>query len=169
VSAAVPAPVVAIGTKVTPEPPRSWVDGFIERTRSTIASSPVSPAAYANAGLTTLGTYVTAGVTGSLLGATHAKWGLDSPVGAVDGWLAAGAGLLSVAVSGHMPDVAAHARAIGSQAFTILAFRKGYEVIKHDGLEGASRVRRIAAPGKGPGVATEDPIVAAARRLEETG
>jgi hypothetical protein len=167
IASVVPAPVVAVAKPAPPpEPARSWVDAFIERTRSVIASPPASPASYANAGLTTLGTYVTAGVTGSLLGAAHAKFGLDSGGGPLDGWIAIGAGFASIALSASMPGVAAHARAVGAEALTVLAFRKGYEVVKHEGLEGgASHVWHIPAPGKGAGVTREDPIEVAARGL----
>lgn len=161
----VPAPVVA--AKTATSAPARWVDDFIERTRASIASAPpATPAAYTHAGLTTLGSYVTAGVTGSLLGAAHATWGLDTGAGAIDGWIAAGAGLLSVVLSGHMPALAAHARAVGSQGFAVLAFRKGYEVVKHEPLMGGTAVQRMSVPGNGAGVTKEDPIEIAARGLE---
>ena len=163
-----PAPVVVAAKSAAPAPaPARWVDDCLERTRASIVSAPpASPAAYTHAGLTTLGSYVTAGVTGSLLGAAHATWGLDTGAGAIDGWIAAGAGLLSVVLSGHMPALAAHARAVGSQGFAVLAFRKGYEVVKHEPLMGGTAVQRMSVPGNGAGVTKEDPIEIAARGLE---
>jgi hypothetical protein len=56
---------------------------------------------------------------------------------------------------------------VGAKAFTVLSFRKSYELVKHEplGATTTARVQRVSLPGKGPGVAGEDPIEAAARAL----
>lgn len=151
-----------------PEVSKSWVEKFIEKARGDISKAPpVTPAAYARETGSTVGDYTAGGITGSLLGAAHAKWGLDRPVGPIDGWIAGLGALGSIGLSGHFPNLAAVARRIGSAAFTTLSFRKGYEVVKHEPLAGgmAPGVQRIAAPGKGPGVHGEDPIERVARDL----
>jgi len=160
----------AITKPAEPSSGPAWVKNFVARAHGEIKQAPAgTPVSYARTGGSTLLDFTEGGITGSLLGATHARWGLDSPVGPVDAWIAGFSALIGVAASGHYPGVAEHFRKVGTQAFTILAFRKSYEVVKHEPLMGGSGgVQRISAPGKGPGVSTEDPIEAAAKRLEET-
>ncbi len=147
----------------------SWVQQFVARAHGEINKAPAAtPISYVRETGSMLGEFTEGGVTGSLLGATLAMWGLDSKAGPVDGMLAGFGAIMSVALSGHFPGAAAHFRKVGAQAFTVLAFRKGYEVVKHEPLMGgmAPGVHRIAAPGGGPGVSKEDPIEVAARGLD---
>jgi len=147
----------------------AWVQNWVKQVRGDIAQAPAaSPVSYVKETGSTVGEYTEGGVVGSLLGATHAKWGLDSPAGPVDGLIAGLGFLASVGLSGHYPGAAAHFRKIGAQAFTILAFRKGYEVVKHEPLMGGTSngVQRMAAPGRGPGAQGEDPIELAAKGLD---
>lgn len=132
------------------------------------SSAAITPSSYLRESGSALLEYTEGGVTGSLLGAAHAKWGLDSPAGPVDGWIAGLGAALGVALSGHFPGAAAHIRGVAAKAFTVLAFRKGYEVVKHEPLPGGMRpgVTRIGAPGRGAGVTRADPIEEAARGLE---
>lgn len=149
--------------------PKSWVQSFIERARGTIEkAAPGSPTSYVKETGSTAADYAVGGVTGALLGATHAKFGLDTKGGPIDGWLAGIGAIASIGLSGHSPKFAELARKAGSQAAGILSFRKSYAVVKHEPLAGGSgpSVQRIAAPaGKGPGIAGEDPIEKAARGL----
>jgi hypothetical protein len=155
-----------------PEAKESWVQSFVKRARGEIQSAPAStPISYVREAGTTLGDFAEGGITGSLLGATHGKWGLDSKAGPVDAWIAGLGAAGSVLLSGISPGLAAHARKVGSQAFTVLSFRKGYEVVKHEPLAGGTSspspgVQRIPAPGTGPGIAGEDTIVATAKNLD---
>ncbi len=150
---------------------KSWAQMLIDRTKSEIANAPpASPAACVSAMGSCAVEYAEAAAAGALLGATHAKWGLDSPGGPIDGLIAALGAAFGVAAAGYFPEAAAHARRVGSQAFTVLSFRRAYELVAHAPLDGgtASGVQRItlpARPGKGPGVAGIDPIEAVARAL----
>lgn len=154
---------------VKPDPPKSWVQSFVERARGEIKVAPAaSPVSYVRETGTTLGAYTSGGILGSLLGAGHAKFGLDSKAGPVDGWVAGAGAIGSILLSGHFPELAAQARKTGGDAFTILTFRKAYEVVKHQPLAGGNAspgVQRIAAPGKGPGISGEDPIERVAKGL----
>ena len=93
-----------------------------------------------------------------------ADLGLDR---VIDAMIAGFSAILAVGASGHFPDIANHLRKIGAQAFTVFAFRKGYQAVKHEPLAGgtAPGVTRITLPGKGPGVTGEDPIEAVAKGL----
>jgi hypothetical protein len=116
---------------------------------------------------TVLGDFAVASVVGSSLGAAHAKWGLDTPAGPLDGWVMGASAVASVVLSGYSPEVAAYARKIGTAAASVLTFRKSYEVVKHEPLPGgaklasAARVQRIAAPG----TIADDPIERIAKAL----
>jgi hypothetical protein len=147
---------------------KSWSQMFVDRAKQEIANAPPAPlASYVKESGSTFAEYAEGGVTGSLLGATHAQFGLDTRAGPVDGWLAAFGAIFGVAASGHFPALAARARGVGAKAFTVLSFRKSYELVKHEplGATTTARVQRVSLPGKGPGVAGEDPIEAAARAL----
>jgi hypothetical protein len=151
------------------KPEKSWVRQWIDQAKGSIqGAAPTSPVSYVRETGSTLSEYAEGGAVGALLGTAHAKWGLDTRGGPIDGWLAGLGFLTSIGLSGHHPVIAAHARKVGGQAFTVLAFRKGYEVVKHQALPGgtASTVQHVAAPaGKGPGIAGEDPIEKAARGI----
>jgi hypothetical protein len=147
---------------------KSWSQSFVDRAKQELASAPaVSAAVYVRETASTAVEYTEAGVVGGMLGATHAKFGLDGPLGPTDAWVAALGAIFGVAASGHFPALAARARGVGAKALTVLAFRKSYELVKHEPLGGAVTpgVQRVTLPGKGPGVAGEDPIEAVARAL----
>ena len=153
-----------------PAPQPSWVERFVARARGEIqAAPPASAASYVRETGSVVGEFIEGGAVGSMLGATHAKWGLDSKNGPIDAMIAGFSAILAVGASGHFPDIANHLRKIGAQAFTVFAFRKGYQAVKHEPLAGgtAPGVTRITLPGKGPGVTGEDPIEAVAKGLDE--
>lgn len=152
----------------TPTERKSWVQSFVERARGEIQSAPpATPISYVREAGSTLGEFAASGAVGSLLGAAHAKWGLDSKGGPIDGWLAGGGAIASVLLSGHMPEIAAYARKLGERSFTVFSFRKGFEAVRHEPLAGggAGGVTRIAVPGTGPGINGEDPIERVAKGL----
>ncbi len=157
--------------QIPPRPePRSWSQSFVDRAKQELASAPpVTAAVYITGAASTGVEYTEGAVVGGMLGATHAKFGLDGPMGPTDGWIAALGAILGVAASAHFPALAARARGVGAKAFTVLAFRKSFELVGGAPLASGTAtpgVQRIALPGKGPGVAGEDPIEAAARALE---
>lgn len=147
---------------------KSWVQQFVDKARGDIAKAPpASAVSYVKETGSTLAEYAVGGTVGSLLGATHAKWGLDTKGGPIDGWIAGAGALVSIGLSGHFPQFAAYARKIGDKAFTVLSFRKGFEVVKHEPLAGGSfgAVQRIAPAGKSAAMHGEDPIEKAAADL----
>lgn len=150
-------------------PAKSWVQSFVERARGEIKAAPAaSPVSYVREAGSTIGELTGGGILGSLLGATHAKFGLDSKAGPIDGWIAGLSALASIGASGHHPQFAAQARANAGRAFTLLSFRKSYELVKGSPLAGGTAipgVTRMSAPNRGPGIAGEDPIEKAARGL----
>jgi hypothetical protein len=152
-----------------PAEAKHWVQQFFEKARGDLAkAAPATPASYVRETGSAVGELLEGGAVGSLLGATHAKWGLDTAGGPIDGWIAGLGTLMSIGVSGHFPEVAVHLRKVGGQAFTVYSFRKGYEIVKHAPLAGGAaspNVQRVAVPGKGPGVHGEDPIEKVARDL----
>jgi len=161
---------------IEPVEKKSWVQQFVARANSAVqTAAPREPLSYAREAGTAISEFATGGALGALLGATHARFGLDTRVGAIDAW-AAGLGVLGgVALSGHLPQLAAAARKAGGQAFAIYTFRKSYGLVKREPLHGGTgapaaihgeRVTRIAAPGQGPGVSAVDRIEAAAARLD---
>ncbi len=152
---------------ITPKPEerKSWVQQWVDRAKGEIkAAPPTTPASYVRETGTTVGEYAEGGIVGSLLGAAHAKFGLDTSGGPVDGWIAGAGALGAIGLSGHMPLLAARLRRIGADAFTVLSFRKGYSLVKHEPfVGGGSAVQRMAAPGSG--IAVEDPIERASKGL----
>jgi hypothetical protein len=160
----------AAETALTPAAPAkaSWVQQFVARAHSEVTKAPpASPVSYVRETGSAVAEFTAGGITGSLLGATHAKWGLDTKKGPVDGWVAGLGAIASVALSGHMPDLSMYIRRVAAQAFTVLSFRKGYEVVKNEPLPGGTGggVHRMAIPGRGPGVTKVDPIEAASEGL----
>jgi hypothetical protein len=151
---------------------KSWSQSFVERARAELAAAPpVDVGAYVRETASLAGEYTEGALTGSLLGATHARFGLDTTYGPADGWLAVLGALVGIAASCHAPFLAARARGAGAKAFTILAFRKSYELIAHEPLPGgvatSGGVRRIATPtGGAPGVTRPDPIELAAEGID---
>lgn len=155
----------AIQPAAPPPPPKSWVAQWIDRAKGEIqAAPPATAAGYMKNTASLVGEYAEGGAVGGLLGAAHAKWDLDTPGGPIDGWISGAAGLASVALSGHMPQLAERLRRVGADAFTVLAFRKGYSVVRHHPLAGRKTVvgvERIPAPAsKGT-----DAIEEAAKKL----
>ena len=151
-----------------PAPQQTWVEKFVAKARGEIQAAPhASPAAYVREAGSAIGEYAGGAVVGGMLGAAHAKIGLDTRHGPIDGWIAGVSGAMAVALSGYAPEAAAYFRKAGAQAMTVFSFRKGYEVVKHEALPGGSGggVQRITIPGKGPGVTGEDPIEAVAKGL----
>jgi hypothetical protein len=152
---------------------KSWVQQFVDKAKGSVEKAPAAtPLSYVRETGTVAGEYVSGGAIGALLGATHAKFGLDKGAVPIDGLLAAAGGLAGIALSGHMPEVAAMARRAGAQAFTVFTFRKSYELVAKGPLSGSGRggsggVTRIAAPNRGgSGVGSKDPIEVAASKLE---
>ena len=149
-------------------PSTSWAQSLISRMKTDMANAPPwSLGTYSRAAGSMAVAYGEGAVVGGMLGTVHAQYGLDGKYGPVDGWTAALAAALGVLLSGHLPDIAEHAMRVGSQAVTVLAFRKSYQIVAHQPLKGGTTpgVTRIALPGKGPGVTTQDPIEVAARGL----
>lgn len=146
---------------------KSWVQQFVDRARGEIkAAPPASAVSYVRETGSTIGEYAEGGLVGSILGATHAKFGLDTKGGPIDGWISGLGAIAAVGLSGYWPNAAAHARKIGRDAFVILTFRKGYETVNHAPLPGgaSSGVQRINLPGSSPASAV-DPIEEAAKGL----
>ena len=147
-----------------PEKP-SWVQNFVDRAKGTIErAEPKSAVSYVREAGSTAGDYALGGAVGGVLGAAHAKFGLDTRGGPIDGWISGLGAIFAVGLSGYFPNAAAYARKVGSGAFTILAFRKTYGgVSKHPLPSGG--VTRVAAPAASSTVAGEDPIDRVARGL----
>ena len=152
-----------------PPAPKSWVQTFVERAKGTIEKAePKTAVSYVREAGSTAGDYAVEGIVGGLLGTAHAKFGLDSRVGPVDGLIAGFGALAAVGLSGYFPQAATYARKIGSSSFGIYSFRKSFGAIKHAPLAGANpNVTRVAAtPTSGSQVAgEEDPIEKAAKGL----
>lgn len=145
---------------------KSWVQSFVERAHGTVAQAPVgSPVSYVREAGSTAGAMVEASIVGGTLGAAHAKFGLDSPIGAIDLWLAALGAAFGIGASKYSPFWAGVGRRMGQDAFATFTFRKAYELVKGQPLTGS--VQRVAAPkpGTGPGINGEDPIERAVRGL----
>lgn len=149
--------------------PKSFVQSFIERARGvTQQAAPAHTAmSYVKAAGATAANFASGGAVGALLGAAHGKFGLDTKGGPIDGWLSGISAIASIGLAGKFPAWAAVAERAGSQAFAILAFRKGYGVVKHAPLAGGSgpTVQRVAVASKGATVAGEDPIEKAAKGI----
>jgi hypothetical protein len=142
---------------------KSWASMVIDRTRAEMANAPSVPlATYARAAGSVVVGHIEGAVVGSTLGALHGRFGLDTPAGPIDGWLAAAGGVAGVVLAGIMPEVASHAATMGGQAFAVFTFRRVAELVNHGPLPGG--VQRIAAPRPGVAIAG-DPIEEAARRL----
>jgi hypothetical protein len=152
--------------------PKHWVSQFVERARGAVREAPANhPLSYAKESASVLAEFAEGGAVGALLGAAHAKFGLDVGGVPVEGILAGVGALAGIGLSGHMPTLAAALRKGGAQAFTVLSFRKSYEMMKGPAAAstaqfGAERVERIAAPGTGPGVTSPDSILETAKKVD---
>lgn len=161
---------------------KSWVQQFFERARGVAAGHASAPAetGILKAGAQTLGSMLEGGATSALLGAAHAKFGLDSEAGPIDGWIAGLGALGAVAASKLAPGLVPHAIRVSQAAFDVLAFRKSFELVHHAPLGGVgvslqSGVQRVSAPPAisphagapvNPLRAQGDPIEAAAKGLK---
>lgn len=144
---------------------KSWASMMIDRTKAEMANAPSVPlATYARAAGSVVVGHIEGAVVGSMLGAMHGKFGLDTPAGPIDGWLAAAGGVAGVALAGIMPEVAGHAATMGGQAFAVFTFRRVAELANHGPLQGGGVQRIAAAPSKAAAIAG-DPIEAVARGL----
>jgi hypothetical protein len=150
----------------------SWAQTFVDHARTQIANAaPAGLGPYADAAGSVASEYIASSATGAALGAAHAKWGLDSKRGPLDGFVAVAGAVASVALCVWAPGAAAHARHVGASAATVLAFRRSCELVSHQpipsgaALTGAPRIQRIAAPGASANVPGEDPIERVARTL----
>ncbi len=148
---------------------KSWVQQFVDRAKGSIEKAPAkAPLSYVREVGSVAAEFVEGGAVGALLGATHAKFGLDQKGIPIDGVLAVAGALAGIALSGHMPGIAAIARRGGASAFTVLSFRKSYELVAKGPLPVSVHggVTRIAAPSKRSGVGgSVDPIVQKAESL----
>lgn len=153
---------------VKPAEKKSWVAQFVEKASGAVEKAPpATPLSYVKAGGSVLGEVTTGVATGALLGAAHAKFGLDINGWPADGIIAGAAAAAAIATSVSMPQVSTMAQRVSGQAGAVFAFRKAYGLVKGAPLPAApvSGVTRIAAPGTGPGISGEDPIVKAAEGL----
>lgn len=145
----------------------SWITQFVHRAMQGVdKAQPKSALTHvAHAGAVTA-SYMQGGALGALLGATHAKFGLDSMGFPLDGAMAGVGAIASVALLTVAPQWSAWALRRGEDAFAIFTFRKGYELVHGSELpSGSERVTRIAKPGT-RATPREDPIEAVARGLE---
>lgn len=152
-----------------PAPGKSWTDVFAQRAQAQIVQAQPSTmsigavlAPYAREGVSTLATYAEGGTVGGLLGTTDATFGLDTPVGPIDAWLAALGAVAAIGLAGVMPGAAAHARTVGGQALAVLAYRRSRELVSDSPLSPrrSIRVQRTTTVSSG-----DDPIIAAARGM----
>lgn len=130
---------------------------FVNRLQAahTVASG-VSP--YARAGLHTLRAGGTSLLTGGALGLIDGKWGLDyRGKHPIDGYLALAAAVATMALATDVDGLAIEARSVMSVSAGIFAFRKGQ----------AFAAKHKSAEHHGDEVADEDPILAAARGLDQ--
>ncbi len=153
---------------VKAEPKKSWIQEFVDKARAGVEKAePKSPTSFVRETGGVVGGLFKSGLVGSLFGAAHAKWGLDTPAGPADGAIAGLGSLLGIALSQHFPEVASYCRETGRDAFTIFTFRKSFGLVSGAPLMGGggATAPRMTAAGKGPGIAGEDPIIAKAAKL----
>lgn len=156
---------------VVPSPPKSWIQKLVA------GASPAAPAAPSHSAMSYVkeagglfGRFVQAGGVGAVLGAAHAKVGLDTKVGPIDGLLAGLGFLLGVGLSGSNPWLAQRLADGGTQAMTVLSFRKAYDLMGGSSSSFHGEPNQIPAPrvgGYSPAAARftgEDPIITAAKR-----
>jgi len=145
---------------------KSWVQQFVDRAKSAVEKAPgAHPLSYVRETGSAAGQYAMGGAIGALLGATHAKFGLDKGGMPIDGLVAAAGAIAGIALSGHAPGAAAMAIRGGSQAFAVFTFRKSFELVAKGPLAahgGSGDAVRIGAPRRGK----EDPILKTAEKLD---
>lgn len=96
-----------------------------------------------------VGAMAVGGAIGALLGVGHARFGLDTPGGPVDGWVAGLSALASIVLGGMGHQTAAgYARAAANDAFVVLSFRKSFEFM-HGGGGGMRTGGIVRIPGGG--------------------
>jgi len=151
----------------------AWVKEWVNDVHKAIAppEQPAATVSYTKSAGSTLAQYLGGATIGSLLGATHAKWGLETRFGDIDGWIAGLGALFSVGLSKWSPELAAAARKAGNDSWVIWTFRKGYQIVKHSPLEGGSAPMHRSAPAASAtmqgerGAHKEDRIERAAREV----
>jgi hypothetical protein len=153
----------ATATAITPAKPepKSWVQQFVERaSRKIETAAPASPVSYVREAGSTVGEYLLSTTVGGLLGATHAKWGLDATGVPIDGVIAGAGALLSIGLSGVAPQAAEFCRTRGSHAAGIYAFRQAFDLVA-----GPGGMQKRKGLGAGVGAAsassTSAPVAAA--------
>jgi hypothetical protein len=146
---------------------KSHVQHFVDRAKGAIEKAPAaSPLSYVREAGTTTGMFVEAGLIGALLGATHAKFGLDKGNVPVDAALALAGYVAGVALSGHSPAWATLAARAGSDAFAVFAFRRSFELVAKGPLSPRSgQAATRIAPSKKTG-GSKDPIITTAEKLD---
>ncbi len=150
-------------TAITKTETPSWIQKFFERQKTSIERAPErSAGAYVRNGFSTLGHYGVAGSLGSILGAAHGRFGLDTRVGPVDAILAGLGFATAVAASGTHPHLADYADRAGSDAFAIFTFRKMFGLTSSSPMTGGTGSGGAPRAAK---IAGEDPIDLAAKGI----
>lgn len=147
---------------------RNWIQQFVEKASGAVEKAPAAtPLGYVKAAGSVAGGVATGGALAALLGAAHARFGLDIAGVPVDGTLGGLAALAAIGLQAKSPQAAVLAERSAITFSSIFLFRKtaGWMGKPVEGGGGSGAVTRIPAPGKGPGIAGEDPIVKEAEKL----
>jgi hypothetical protein len=148
---------------------KPWAQRFVDAMRGEIETAkPASAMSYAKTAGATTANFAQAGIIGGLLGAAHAKWGLDSPGGPIDGWLAGLGWVGAVGLSQVSPLLAERCSRAGDLGFGLLAFRKSFGLVNGAPLAGTSLGGGATPKPLSPAVSKltgVDPIVSAAAGL----
>jgi hypothetical protein len=112
---------------------------------------------YARAGLHTLRAGGTSLLTGGALGFIDGRWGLDRGKHPVDGYVALAAAAATMLLANDPDGLGIEARSVMSVSAGIFAYRKTKAFAEH----------RKSAPAHGEPDTDEDPILAAARGLDQ--
>lgn len=153
------------------EATKHWAEAVVDSAISGIAKttdttkSGLKP--YVEGGGAILGNYASAGVLGMLLGACDATIGPEPGGWSIDGGLAVGFGLVSIASAGKMPGLSSWAKTQGT------AMTMGYTRRKTAGLmAGGGSSTPSGGGGSSPTKATskpqtpeEDPIIAKSKEF----
>lgn len=147
--------------------PKSWVTRLVEGATGGIQQAPAkTPLSYVREAGSLTGRFVQAGGVGALLGAAHAKFGLDTKAGPVDGWAAALGWIFGIGLSGHYPWLAQRLADGGTQALTVLSFRKAFGLVGGQGMTPGGAQAPLPGIPFSPAAARfsgEDPIITAAK------
>lgn len=158
---------------LAPAPPKSWAQRFVDNAVGSIqAAKPADAIGYLKSAGSVTGNVLQGGTVGLLLGAAHARWGLDTSGGPVDGWLTGIGWAGAVALSQVAPWWSSRFEHLAEVSAGIWGFRNSFGWC--GGKAGAGRVSfagESSAPRAGetpPRCAEEpdiDPIVAIASSL----